>query len=145
MRPTEIRLALAAQIEQTITGVTVYPMQPDKIHPPCITIAPSPEGTFIDPWITFGANGECHLFFVATVLVPYVDDGSAWETLDDYLDIAVGAERSVLLALQNSTLDGLADLVHVGDISNYGERRTDDGAVRYLGADVSLRVDARRS
>ncbi len=116
----------------------VYDIEADHTNPPCAVIRPSDDGPFIDPWGTFGDSGLCEAMFTVTVVVPFVDDRTAYRQIGEYLSTGAGNERSIFQALQNNRLGDRVAYVHVIGIAAPAPRAFGDA--RYLAADIPIRV-----
>lgn len=129
-----IRRALLTRVG-TIQDVTTYPFVPDSINAPAMFVQPGQP--FVDYQKAFRGGGTEWKFFI-TILVNRIDEESAQDDLDDYLD----PDGVLVDILQSRDVDDalfqLVDYVEVMSAQRYGAYRI--GNTTYLGAEMVIVV-----
>lgn len=131
-----LRAALLERVGQ-LPDLTTYPFVPDGVNAPAVWVEPN--RPFVDYQQVF-AGGVTEWQFVLTIVVNRIDEESAQDELDDYLDpfgpfVELLQDRSIRDALY----DG-AHYVEVMSATRYGTYQI--GGTAYLGAQIMITVRA---
>lgn len=131
-----IRHALVERIG-TLPDFTGYPFIPDSINAPAGFV--EPDRPFVDYQQTF-QSGQIQWKFLLTVMVNRLDEPSAQDELDDYLD-PMGPFVTTLQSMDyEDTLSELVSYVNVMAATRYGAYTI--GGTTYLGAQLLITVHA---
>lgn len=129
-----IRRALMDRLGQ-IPEVTTYRFVPDAINAPAMWVQPAQP--FVDYQQAFQGIGTEWRFLV-TILVNRLDEESAQDELDGYLDPDGVLVETLQRRDTGDSLAGLVDYVEVLSAQRYGAYRV--GGTTYLGAEVLIVV-----
>lgn len=131
---TAIRNALVERIGQ-LPDFTAYPFIPDTVNAPGAFV--EPDRPFVD-YIQVFQTGELEWKFMVTVLVNRLDEPSAQDELDSYLD-PLGPFVTKLQSMdEEDTLRDLVSYVNVTAATRYGAYTI--GGTTYLGAQMLVCV-----
>lgn len=126
-------------ISMVPTDVKVYAFITDAASVPCLWIEPSRR--FMKPTTDFG--GGCEYFLILTIVVNRMDEESAQDALDDYLDPAGPFVAGLEGTSGTEPLDDLKVLVDFTEVisgDSYGTYKVGD--TYYFGAQLSIKVMA---
>lgn len=129
-----IRRALIDRLGQ-IPDVTPYRFVPDAINAPAVWVQPAQP--FVDYQKAFQGIGTEWQFLI-TVLVNRLDEESAQDELDGYLDPDGVLVETLQRRDSDDSLANLVDYVEVISAQRYGAYRV--GGTTYLGAEILIVV-----
>jgi len=137
-RMADLRWGIADRI-RGYADIQVYAFIPDAMSVPCVFIEPG--RPFLDYQAAFNGAGARWRFLV-TVLTNRMDEESAQEALDFYLD----PEGPIVAALHRDdpgpphldVLDRIAQVVQVVSASRYGSYKV--GGTHYYGVQITVEV-----
>lgn len=141
-----IREALADRVSD-VPGCRGIPYPPDSIPTGnAVAVTVTPDSTYVDYHRAF-VGGLAYVNLTVTVWVPAADMRSAMNRLDVLLSSGSEADAGSLIDTLMSvdrSLGGLIDDLVVDNATNVRAEMLADG-VRYLCADLSLRIMVRRT
>ena len=135
-RMGDIQRGLVARLSR-IPDVEAYPFVPDAINAPCVIVRPNRR--FADYQVVMGGNTKATWRFLLLILVNRIDEESAQEELDHYID-PDGPVVAAIHAELDDALDDLTDFSLVVSGEGYGDVRV--GGTDYFGAELSIEVMA---
>lgn len=131
-----IRRALVARIGP-IPDTTAYAFVPDGVNVPCFFVGP--DRPFIDYTQVF-QMGRSELHFVLTYLTNRIDEESAQDQIDEFIDPAGQVISNLLDTTVDDTLSQLISYVELSTVTaaRYGSQRV--GGTSYFGVQVQFTV-----
>lgn len=134
MNIADLRKALIAAVNE-VEGLEATGLR-ENLNPPCALIYP--DVPYSLEWV-FGEEDSQFPQFRIMIVVPYVDTDDAQDRLDAFL--ATEGPYSVKEAIENDqTLGGNVTGVYVSDLISYGVVSLRDGGVKYLSAELAVKI-----